>query len=69
MKIDVVCNKAVDEAQAEIKQLWSEREGQKFFFCCVECKETFDMTPGCFSQVMPHQGFGDCGGPEGRFIR
>ncbi|GEM_PF-1414591 len=59
MTKDVMCNKAVDAAQAELQGLYSEREGQRFFFCSAECKETFDMIPGSFGQVMPEERFGD----------
>lgn len=55
MTKDVVCNKAVDESQAESQGLYSEREGQRFYFCSEECKQKFDMTPGSFSQVMPDE--------------
>ncbi len=59
MKIDVVCNKAVDEMQAEREGLCSDREGQRYYFCSRECKEVFDITPGSFCQVMPEERFGN----------
>ena len=55
MKIDVVCNKAVDEMQAEREGVYSDREGQRFYFCSMQCKETFEFTPGSFFQVMPEE--------------
>lgn len=59
MTKDVVCNKAVDEAQAEAQWLYSEREGQRFYFCSPECKEVFDLTPGSYHQVLPEESSGD----------
>lgn len=53
---DVVCSKAVDERQAESQGLFSERDGQRFFFCSEKCKQKFEMTPGSFSQLMPDDG-------------
>lgn len=59
MTKDVVCSKAVDEAKAESQWLYSERDGQRFYFCSAECKEAFDLTPGSYSQVLPDENSGD----------
>jgi YHS domain-containing protein len=59
MTKDVVCNKAVDENLAESEGLFSEREGQRFYFCSDKCKQKFDLTPGSFSQLMPDERMND----------
>jgi YHS domain-containing protein len=52
---DVVCSRPVDQQQAESQELYSEREGQRFYFCSSICKQKFDLTPGSFIQLMPEE--------------
>lgn len=39
---DLVCGMDVDPATAAAR---SEYQGQTYYFCSVECKETFDLDP------------------------
>ncbi len=48
MAKDPVCGMQVDKLQAETEGLVSEYQGQKYYFCCKDCKQTFDKDPaGC----------------------
>ena len=40
---DLVCGRAVDPWTATV---WSEYGGQRYFFCCEDCKRSFERNPG-----------------------
>ncbi|MDP6647394.1 MAG: YHS domain-containing protein [Dehalococcoidales bacterium] len=42
MAIDPICKMQVDEEKAAAT---SEYKGQKYYFCAVACKRTFDLEP------------------------
>lgn len=42
MMKDPVCGMMVDEAKTQFK---SKHDGKEFYFCSVQCKQTFDKDP------------------------
>jgi putative ABC transport system ATP-binding protein len=49
---DPVCGMKVDEWTATI---FSEYKGKRYAFCSERCKERFDMNPGDYIEVSPHE--------------
>jgi YHS domain-containing protein len=47
---DPVCGQQIDPAEAEAI---SEYQGDRFYFCCEECKEEFDRDPTRYIRA-PH---------------
>ena len=50
MVTDLVCGMQVDEEQAESQGLFSEHDGEEFFFCSPGCKQAFDQNPEAYIQ-------------------
>ena len=48
MATDLVCGMRVDEEQAEAQGLFSEYEGEEYFFCSPGCKQAFDQNPEAY---------------------
>ena len=46
-KTDPVCKMDVDTQNAEAK---SQHKGQTYYFCCSECKKTFDKEPERYTE-------------------
>ena len=56
---DPVCGQDIDPERAEAT---SESQGERFFFCCEECKQEFDRDPARYTRA-PHPGDVPAGAP------
>ena len=57
MAIDPVCKMDIDEKTAKVK---SEYQGKTYYFCALDCKQTFDKNPDKYVEIKP-QSTGGCG--------
>lgn len=51
MATDPVCGMQVDEQEAESQGLFSEYEGNEYYFCSPGCKQSFDQNPESYVQA------------------
>ena len=49
---DPVCNVQIDEQGALKHKLSSDFDGQTFYFCCKDCKKSFDGNPHKFAPTI-----------------
>ena len=51
MAKDPICETGVSERDAQAKGLVTQHDGKTFYFCCDDCKETFERFPDTYSRL------------------
>lgn len=51
MSKDPICEADVDEREAQTKGLLTQHDGKTFFFCCQDCKDTFEKFPDTYARL------------------